>query len=440
MQKPRHSSTTPTRPATSNTGSFGYFLDENPATSTSGTSVTADWLNDVTDELANAVVGSGLTLSSTDQTQLLQAIKRLSNKNNNLVINGALEVWQRGTAFTAIPTATYSADRWLYHKAGTMVHTINRSSDVPTVTQAGQNFNYSVNLNLTTSDTSLAATDMCSFTQWIEGYNYKQLAGQKFTLSFWVKATVAGTYCVAFRNNGNGTLPDRSYVSEYVVNAANAWEKKTITCQSVPSGGTWDYQNGKGLGITFTLAAGTTFQTTQNAWQTGNYIATANQVNGTNGNTNIYLTGIKLEVGDLATEFNNDTFDTVVGKCQRYFEKSYDLSTSPGTITGVGMVVQEEVSFSYTAHNFTLHSFNVRKRATPATVIYNHLTGTANSLVSDSAAGGMQASFTVASPTFSVPGLYAGDRGFPAVTRATNGTGQSNARIYIQYTSDAELY
>jgi hypothetical protein len=269
----------------------------------------------------------------------------------NKIINGDMQIWQRGTSFAAVATSTYTADRWRYAKVGAMVHTVSQSALFPTVAEAGTYFGNSLQLQLTTPDTSIAAGDFAFIAQRIEGYNFRSLAQRSFILSFWVRATLTGTYCVSFVNSGG----DRSYVAEYTINTTDTWEKKTIQVTASPSAGTWDYTNGVGLEVRFALAAGTTFQTTADSWQTGNFFATSNQVNGVNtGATNFYLTGVQVEVGTIATPFENRLYGTELALCQRYYETGVYSNTM-----GVSNTV---IVASY----FSWASFKVTKRSTPS--------------------------------------------------------------------------
>jgi len=208
-------------------------------------------------------------------------------------MNPSFDLWQRGTSFVGIANDTYFADRFFYLKSGAMVHDINRSTDVPTVAQSKFQNSYSAFLNVTTLDAAIDSGDFTTIGQKIEGYNFRKVAGKYLFVSFWVKATKVGTYCVAFRNSAT----DRSYVEEYTVNAANVWELKTIRLRHDPTG-TWDYINGIGLFVTFALAAGTTYQTTPGSWQAGSFIATANQVNATDAvNNEFRIAQVQLHGG-----------------------------------------------------------------------------------------------------------------------------------------------
>jgi hypothetical protein len=242
----------------------------------------------------------------------------------NRILNGAMTVAQRGTSFPALtnPGSTNILDRWVWAQNGTMVCAASLSTDAPNDT-----FRSSLKIDVTTADTSIIAGDYTIITQRIEGVNVRDLAGTTFTLSFWVKSPKVGVHCVSFRN---GQTVDRSYVKEYTVTTANTWEYKTITVTGgLITAGTWDWNNGAGLDVGFTLLSGTTFQTTANAWQTGNFVATASQVNVMDNAANdFFLTGVQLETGPVATPFERRPIGTELALCQRYFYAgSYDNET-----------------------------------------------------------------------------------------------------------------
>lgn len=232
----------------------------------------------------------------------------------NRIINGDMRLAQRGTSFVLPTSPLYTLDRWRLIRQGTMSGTITQSTDVP----ANNTFQNSWRMNLTATDTSLTSTDQFSIGQRIEGFNVRDLIGTTFTLSFWVKSAKTGTHCVAFRNS----TPDRSHVKEYTVTTANTWEYKSVTVTGgLITAGTWSWTSGIGLEVVFTLASSSTFHTTANAWNTGNFVATSSQVNlGDTIGNDFFLTGVQLEVGAVATPFERRSFDLELELGSRYFQ------------------------------------------------------------------------------------------------------------------------
>ena len=280
----------------------------------------------------------------------------------NRIINGGMDIAQRGTSFAAIANATYSMDRWQWAQDGAMVCTVSQSTDVPNNT-----FQSSYKVDVTTVDSSIAAGDYAVIVQQIEGYNVRDLIGTTFTLSFWVKSPKTGVHCAQVKNGA----VDRTFVKEYTIVAANTWEYKTLTVSGgLITAGTWNWTNGIGLNVAFALAAGSTFQTTADAWQTGNFVATANQVNVMDNTANdFFITGVQLEPGAVATPFERRIFGQELALCQRYFEISQsNLSLFSGNVTS-GSLYQALVGFKQTKRaSPTITLTHVAAEAFPVTV------------------------------------------------------------------------
>jgi hypothetical protein len=241
----------------------------------------------------------------------------------NRIINGAMDFAQRGTSFVAASTG-YTVDRWRYALSSGAVSTLSQNSDVPT----GSGFQYSLRSTITTADTSIGASEFALIQQNIEGFNVVDLVGQTFTLSFRVRSSNTGTHCISFINEGN----NRSFVVEYTVNAVNTWETKSVTVTGgLITAGTWNFTNGLGLQVNFLLAVGSTFQTAAGSWQTGQFFGTSNQVNclGTNGNI-FAITGVQLEVGNVATPFERRQFGQELALCQRYYNRDVLVAVGGG--------------------------------------------------------------------------------------------------------------
>jgi hypothetical protein len=245
-----------------------------------------------------------------------------------------MDISQRGASFATAASGAYTLDRWVSSYSTTGVVTITQQADAP----ASNEFQNSLRIAVTTADTSIAASENLGIFQNIEGFNVRDLIGKTFTLSFWARSSKTGIHCVSFRNTGS----DRSLVAEYTVNAANTWEFKTVAVTGgLPTAGTWNWTNGMGVSVGFSLACGSTFQTTPGAWQTGNFLATVNQVNCLDTVGNIFaITGVQLEVGDVATAFEHRPIPVELAMCQRYFwTGGYGwagscISATNGTVSG----------------------------------------------------------------------------------------------------------
>lgn len=247
-----------------------------------------------------------------------------SQVNPNLIINGGFDVWQRGTSFAAIASGKYAADRFYISYSGVFVGTVARDTD----TLDGSGHSYGV--TITTPDAAIAAGDYCLIQQPVEGLNVKHLlsgkAGAKtVTISFDVKSPVTGTHCVALGNSA----ADRNYIVEYTVDAADTWERKSVTL-TLDTTGTWLEDNGIGLRLIWTLAAGSTFQGAADTWQAGNLFATSNQVNAIGTVSDKFLLdNVKLEEDSVATDYVPRSYGEELALCQRYyFRPSDDLAAS----------------------------------------------------------------------------------------------------------------
>lgn len=262
--------------------------------------------------------------------------------NRNAIINGDFNIWQRAISFLSATDGTLLADRFRYFKTGTMLHDITRSSDVPSLGQAGRIFNYSMLIDCQATDLSIAAADYCIIHQRIEGYSWLSLAQKPVTLSFWVKASKIGIYCVALANSAF----DRSCVAEYIINAADTWEFKTVTFPASPADGTWNYTNGIGVAVEFTLVAGSNRITSPNIWQNGDYSATSNQVNACDSiSNNFRLCGIQLEAGSVATPFELRSYQEELKLCERYYQFVYSGAAFISTIHATAGIVSVKANF-----------------------------------------------------------------------------------------------
>ena len=246
----------------------------------------------------------------------------LSNRRIN--INGNFFIWQRGTsAITVSGDDDFTCDRFKGWANGGGTFTVEQSTDVPS-----NEFEFSAKLINTAVDSSVAAGDDYRWATDIEGYDVARLAygssdAKTATLSFWVKSSLAGTYCGAFYS----TTASRHYIYEYTISSANTWEKKTITVEGDTTG-SWNRTNGNGLRIYWGFGSGSDVQGTAGAWAAGEKWETTNQAAWIgSASATFYITGVQLEVGEQATPFEHPrSIGDELFRCQRYYRKVNTLN------------------------------------------------------------------------------------------------------------------
>ena len=245
------------------------------------------------------------------------------NGRRNLIINGAMQVAQRGTSSTGVSGGGYeTVDRFRTAYNGTPDELRVTHAQV---TDAPDGFSNSFKLTVTTPETTLAADERVRFHQRIEGFNLQQLAfgtssASAITLSFYVKSSIAGTYGVDLKNNS----ATRQAAQSYTISSANTWEKKTLTFAG-DTAGAFNNDNSNALNVSWVLAAGTNYTsgTLATAFEAATNANTApsGQVNliGTD-NATWQLTGVQLEVGTNASDFEHESYAETLQKCQRYYQ------------------------------------------------------------------------------------------------------------------------
>jgi hypothetical protein len=255
----------------------------------------------------------------------------------NLIINGAMQVAQRGTSAAngaATSSVGYlSLDRMGYWGQNSSTFTMSQETDAP----AGFTNSLKVNIDATRSGTGI----YYAVSQRIEANACSQLdlgksTAKTFTTSFWVKSSETGDFNIFFFNSGYGTC----YTTTYTINAANTWEYKTVTIPG-PTIGTWATGTGYGLEVGFKLGHGTNWQATNtDVWQLAeNFrIGSAGTVNLTDTlNATWQITGLQLEVGDTATSFEHRSYGEELSLCQRYYEVTDPASSSDPIMIGSGL-------------------------------------------------------------------------------------------------------
>jgi hypothetical protein len=239
--------------------------------------------------------------------------------NRNLIINGAMQVAQRGTSDSGITSSEYAdgPDRYKLGGSSFGTVTVSQSTDSP------NDFGNSYKVDVTTANGSLSAGSLLEIQQSLEGQDVQDFAkgtsdAKQYALSFHVKSTKNGTYVVMLLDHDN----NRMCCKTYTVSDAN-WNKYTLIFPADTTGA-FDNDNAKSFSVKFQLVAGTTFtsgslQTTWGAAANAN--SRVGQVNFADSTSNEwYLTGVQLEVGSVATDFEHLSFADELLKCQRYFQ------------------------------------------------------------------------------------------------------------------------
>jgi len=243
--------------------------------------------------------------------------------NRNLIINGAMQVAQRGTSFSGL-TSGYTLDRWATYQTTAF---LNQQQDA----DAPDGFTQSLKTTVSTASTP-SAGDLSRVVYNVEAQDVSRLGygtadAQTTTLSFWVKSTVTGDYTILVYVGD----PNRSIVKGYSINAANTWEYKTITIVGDTAGSGINNDNGNGISFEWNLLAGSTYNTAgaQDTWVTGGGTRASGQTAncGASGAT-WQITGVQLEVGDTATPFEHRSYGDELARCQRYFQSVYDSAMS----------------------------------------------------------------------------------------------------------------
>tara|TARA_B100000424_G_scaffold245023_1_gene215718 strand:- start:349 stop:1494 length:1146 start_codon:yes stop_codon:yes gene_type:complete len=338
----------------------------------------------------------------------------------NLLYNGAMQINQRGNVSNSSGNA-YGCDRWQIVRAGGVgnaVYDLKQSTDVP----SGQPFKNSFHLDITTAETSIQNGGGYQFRQQLEGYDVQRLmkgtsSAKSLTLSFWVKSPKTGTHIVELYDVDNA----RQVSQSYTINSANTWQQVTVNFPADTTG-SFDNDNNRSLLIQWWLAAGNNFTSgTLNTSWANNTDANrlVGQVNILDATNDWYITGIQLEEGTVATPFEHRPIGIELSLCQRYYQKSYDLSEKPGGATqyptqGTHLGTYQGSEYVYSIFNSTYNqrlSTNIpiktrmRSASGQTLKIYNPYNGDLNKVMQ--AGGGASYAVTIINYSEISPSFYA---------------------------------
>ena len=265
--------------------------------------------------------GSELMKSETAQ----EARDLISAGRRNLIYNGAMNVSQRGTITSGITQTDIIVDRFkLNISMGTW--TIEQHASGP----AG--FKNSFKMTCTSPTASPTANQAAFITQTLEaqdvqGLKYGSSSARDMTISFWVQSNKTGNATFTMLQNDNS---NKIFNSKYTINNANTWEYKTITIPG-DNGGLFNDDNGEGLQIEWWLDGGSTFiggdETTWRAFD-NTYRNPNNLQLGRTDDDYFSITGVQLEVGKNATDFEHRPYGEELVLCQRYYQSTNRLQAS----------------------------------------------------------------------------------------------------------------
>ena len=244
-----------------------------------------------------------------------------------------MQVAQRDTSATG--TGYKTIDRLTSQGNGSQAVTQSQDTDVP----AGQGFPKSLKFDCTTANASPSAGNYLAITHRIEAQDLQHISNgnsgaKKLTLSFWVKSPKTGNHAVGLYKQDS---TQRQNTKTYSVSSANTWEKKTITFDGDTSGGGIANDNGLGIQIDWHLLAGSNFTSVDStswvnysdaAWAYGHAVNVLD-----NTANNFYLTGVQLEIGSTATDFEHRSYGDELARCQRYYQKY-----KHGTYKGINFI------------------------------------------------------------------------------------------------------
>ena len=345
--------------------------------------------------------------------------------HRNIIINGDMSIAQRGTSVTGkTADGYYTTDRW-NHSINLGTWSIDQTTDVP----SSQGFAKSHKMTCTTGGSTSSGTQTYLHTR-LEGQNLQYLKkgtanAESLTLSFWGKsATTTGTMTVELFDTDNSRQISKQ------ISLTTSWTKYTITYDADTTG-TFNNDNGASLYVLFWVSAGSNFTsgTLSETWTSNtNGNRAVGQTNFAVTSTELYFTGIQLEAGQTASEFEFLPFDINLSRCNRFYTTSQGVDEFGGFSSG-----DENAIFAGRIGAFSnqpVHvRFPVRMRTTPTITLYS-LAGTSGNISNTTTTAGSHGSNDTASTA------RVSESGLGYITGFGGSDGQGLA---FQYEADAEL-
>jgi hypothetical protein len=280
---------------------------------------------------------------------------------------------------------------------------------------------------------SSGSGDKLAIAQFIEGYNTADLNwgtanAKTVTLSAWVYSSLTGTFGGAISNYAN----TRSYPFTYTISSANTWTQISVTIAGDTSGSWTGASNTGSIDVWFNLGCGTSVSGTAGSWASADYRNATGSVavTGTNGAT-FYITGVQLEVGTTATNFDFRSYTTELQFCQRYYAQSTNLVAASALYNSGYSIYYSSWNYSGTSWVGQAVYFPVTMRTIPTVTPYT------NSVTPNSSGGYVcyyQGAWTATPVSID---SHSAEKSFTVTGNANGGTG--NNLIQLNYTASAEL-
>lgn len=280
--------------------------------------------------------------------------------NRNFVINGAMQISQRATSVTGIGTTDTSGT---YHTLDRFVVLANNTAGRLTMSQSTvtdlPGFANALKLDCTTADTSIAADEYFLFATRLEAQNLQSLkkgtsSAEPVTVSFYVKGNANATYVLEIFDNDNSRTINKTF------SVTSSWNRVSITFPGDTGGSGLGDDTDIGLQLVFWLHAGSnstsgSLQTSWGAYTQANRAVGISSIVDSTDRT-LEITGLQMEIGEVATPFEHEEFSTTLAKCQRYYQRIESNGTYDAIMDGMHLVASQF---------YAMHTFPVQMRAEP---------------------------------------------------------------------------
>tara|TARA_B100000900_G_scaffold279361_1_gene238965 strand:+ start:638 stop:1744 length:1107 start_codon:yes stop_codon:yes gene_type:complete len=301
----------------------------------------------------------------------------------NMVINGAMQVAQRGTSATDLGASDgyFTVDRFQLNFSSTSAR-LTMTQDSPTDLSG---FTKALKLDCTTADTSIGADEFIILHYKLEGQDVQQLKkgtsdAEKITVSFYVKANANATYTLEIEDVDNNRYNSQEF------SVTTSWNRVSLTFDGDTTG-VLGNDNGNSIRLNFWLHVGSDFAGgthTSNVWHTTNNQRVGDNQTSFADSTDrtFFLTGLQMEVGSQATPFEHRSFGEELALCQRYFQKSYADNVAPSTVTNNGAFWTNIIRNASNQNYWHVQTYQTM-RSQPSVTTHSPATGTSGKFEND---------------------------------------------------------